>query len=114
MKLSINQAKNMITKPTTAAIMCSLAAATACLSPPEVIHFIPPYIKKISAIITPIPNIIVIPAEIIPGTLPVVKAHKGANCPVGQMLTLVCAKTKGARAKYEAAAEKITATFFIY
>ena len=50
---SITKARITTTRPITAAITVFLAASTAALSPPEIIHFTPPRIRKIREAIIP-------------------------------------------------------------
>lgn len=51
---NIINAVTIITSPTIAATMCPRAASTFSLLPPEMIHLIPPNIRKAIAKITPI------------------------------------------------------------
>jgi len=60
--LIIKYAKKTITKPTNAATIVFLAPSTAVLSPPDVIHLIPPKIRKPRAIRVAIIKAIVIRA----------------------------------------------------
>lgn len=43
---SRKKARNVITRPIRAAMMVLLAVSTLPLSPPDIIHFMPPQIKK--------------------------------------------------------------------
>ena len=72
-KFIIKYARKTITNPTKAATIIFLAASTPALSPPEVIHLMPPNIRKASATRTATTNISVITAFIIPPTLPTPK-----------------------------------------
>lgn len=72
--LKIRNVKNRIINPTIDATIAPLADSIVALSPPENVHLItPPEIKKKNAIITPITKMKVIAADIIPGTLSVLK-----------------------------------------
>lgn len=75
--LIMKYARKTITRPTNAATIVFLAPSTAVLSPPDVIHLIPPKIKKPRAINVAIINAIVIKAPTIPP--PKVRLHSLLN-----------------------------------
>lgn len=94
-----------------AATTCSLADCKFCLSPPDIIHFIPPQIKYISAIIIAIINIVVIRAEI--NLPPRVKEQRLRKVPVGHVLIIACAKAEGASVKNVIAGVIVAINFFM-
>ena len=71
--LRITKARITTIRPMTAAIIVFLADSTAALSPPEIIHFTPPRIRKIKEAIIPITikplitNLITFPIVTVPG-----------------------------------------------
>lgn len=105
-----------MTNPTRAATIVFLAPSTPVLSPPDVIHFMPPKIKKPRAIKAAIIKAIVIRAP----TSPPLKLspQRALNCePAGHGLTLFgigsAASAGKAKDKYVAAVTERAVNFFI-
>lgn len=84
----IRKANNATTKPIIAATIVPLADSTFDLSPPDMIHFIPPISRNITAIITARIRIIVIAFGIAPSKVVRFSPHKELNSvPSGQRFT---------------------------
>lgn len=82
-KDKMKKAKNAITRPTTADMIVPRAASTLDLSPPEVIHLIPPQMRKKRATIEAITSIVTITVFIACPGLAIVRLQRLANPPGG-------------------------------
>lgn len=120
----MKKARSAIISPIIEAIIVFRALSTFDLSPPEVIHLMPPKIRKNREISAAAINRIVTTDEITEPMLFALKLHKPLNCLVawldddGQGLILIgAAKAGTARLKYvtadAAAPERDAKTFFI-
>ena len=97
----IKNAKKSITKPIIAAIIVPRALSTFALSPPDVIHRIPPQIRKKRAISTAIIRIKVTAAPTIPPILLAFKLQRLPNpdVTVPHGLTFACANAEVVKPK---------------
>lgn len=118
-RFKMKNARKTIISPITAAIIWLRAASTPPLSPPEVIHLIPPHTRKKRAISIATTNITAITNPIMdPSDLPCV-AHAAASTPLalfshGLRLSLFAKACDALTARREAERIVDEMNFFMY
>ncbi len=116
-RLNMKKDKNTITSPTNAATIVFLAFSTPVLSPPDVIHLIPPQIRNAKAMIAAITKaaVIILPTSP-PPRFNLQRMSKPTPPPCassGHGSTFVSAKAGRARERYVAAENPMADNFFI-